>query len=117
MTSQLELIAPKLPKVNGDMVARLCAELKGGDWVTSRVLSWDGYSERELRAIANASKGAIITGQKGYKLNVEATEDERKHAANWLRHQAREMLRRADEIELFHNPLEIKQTSTVLNKV
>lgn len=103
MPSQLELIALKAPKVERFDVDFFIGRLKGwGEWWTARELrDRFGYQDRELRAIANASKGAILSGQHGYKLNTEATEDERRHAAAWLRHQGRAMLKRADEIETF----------------
>lgn len=98
MNTQLELIRGKAPIVGRDEIKALIGTLEGMGWLTAKHLSCL-WSDRDLRAIANASKGAIISGQKGYCLNSEATEHERKHAANWLRHQARQMLARATEIE------------------
>jgi hypothetical protein len=54
--------------------------------------------KRVLRELANASQGKIISGQKGYKHIRHATPEEITHAANWLRHQAKEMDARATEI-------------------
>ena len=73
-------------------------------WITAKKLvslaSW--LDERALRAMANASGGRIITGQKGYKAARWATPNEIAHSANWLEHQAKAMLRRADIIRLAH---------------
>lgn len=64
------------------------------------------YPERVLRAMAAASGGAVISGQQGYKLTRLATPEERRHAANWLRHQAAAMNKRAAEIETLSDVLE-----------
>lgn len=66
-------------------------------------------NKRKIRNIANASQGKIISGQKGYKHIRHATPEEITHAANWLRHQAKEMDQRATEIlkqyhQLPHTP-------------
>lgn len=74
--------------------------LTGAGWKTARQLgAMTGFNERTLRSLANASDGQIISGQQGYKLTREATRDEIHHAANWLKHQAAEMQRRAIAIE------------------
>lgn len=74
------------------------------DWITARELTTrTGLGDRVLRAIANESNGKIISGQRGYKLTRIADPDEVLHAANWLRHQANEMTRRANAIyDEFH---------------
>jgi hypothetical protein len=68
-------------------------------------------NKRKIRNIANwRAKGKIISGQKGYKHIRHATPEEiRTHAANWLRHQAKEMDQRATQIlkqyhQLPHTP-------------
>lgn len=81
------------------LVAALTRRLLGAGWQTAKVLRADGYQDRALRAIANASKGRIVSGQRGYCLIEEATVDEARHAASWLRHQAEAMLARAADIE------------------
>lgn len=55
-------------------------------------------NKRKIRNLANASTGKIISGQKGYKHIRHATPEEITHAANWLRHQAKEMDDRAAQI-------------------
>jgi hypothetical protein len=85
--TQLDLLPGKSPIVTDTDVGVLVSRLHQSDWITARELRVIyGYQDRTLRAIANASKGEIITSQKGYKLNAGATGEERKHAANWLRH-------------------------------
>ena len=77
----------------------LVSALRGQGWRTARHLSFHlGTSDRELRAMAEASEGEIISGQKGYKLSAEATIEEIDHAANWLISQGKKMLERGIEI-------------------
>ena len=82
------------PDVDG-----LCRLLHGKGWTTARTLRLSGYHDRELRALASASQGRIVSGQQGYCLIGEATVEEARHAAAWLRHQATAMMQRAMEIE------------------
>ena len=80
------------------LVAALCDLLRGSGWQTAKALRRHGYNDRTLRAIASASGGQIISGQKGYALTCEASVEDVNHAANWLEHQARAMLNRSLEI-------------------
>jgi hypothetical protein len=81
-------------------VAALTRVLARRGWATARELrAAGGWSDRELRALAHASAGRVISGQRGYCLIEEATVEEARHAAAWLRHQAEAMLRRSAEIE------------------
>lgn len=74
--------------------------LRGRGWQTRHSLRLaTGFMARTLRAIANASNAEIISGQKGYKLAEESTEDEIMHCAKRLRHQSKEMNNRAFQIE------------------
>lgn len=98
----------KRPKVTGGDVELLLAILATTPecWVPAVAIEYaakSGYevnwSDRKIRAIASASEGQIISGQNGYRLTRQAAEDEIRHSANWLRHQAGEMARRAAQIE------------------
>ena len=82
----------------------LIAALTGQGWVLANRLGQ--FSDRKLRAMAAASNGRIISGQKGYCLTSEATLEEVRHASFWLRSQAHEMTRRALQIDriLHTNP-------------
>lgn len=80
------------------LVAAVTDLLHGSGWQTAKQLKPFGYNDRTLRAIASASHGQIISGQKGYALISEATVEEANHAAAWLEHQARAMTQRAYEI-------------------
>ena len=80
------------------LVAALSDLLRGSGWQTAKQLARHGFNDRALRAIASASKGQIISGQKGYALISEATVEEANHAAAWLEHQAKAMTERAYEI-------------------
>lgn len=72
----------------------MIAALHGTGWRTARDLGARKESDkRVLRAIAEASEGQIISGQKGYKLTVEATPEEI-GATTWMKSQARKMWRR-----------------------
>lgn len=86
-------------KNEGVLVAALSALLRGAGWQTAKQLRAHGYNDRTLRAIASASHGQIISGQKGYALIEEATVEDARRAAAWLRHQAAQMVQRAAEIE------------------
>jgi hypothetical protein len=83
-----------------EQLESLIRTLAGRGWLTRKQLEREtDYSDRTIRALANASDGQIISGQQGYRLTREATLDEIKHAAGWLKHQAAEMQRRAIQIE------------------
>jgi hypothetical protein len=85
------------------------------DWLTAAQLlvklgeAPTDSKKRQLRELANASDGKIISGQRGYRHIRHATPDEITHAAHWLRHQAKEMDTRATAIlkqyhQLPHTP-------------
>jgi len=65
-------------------------------------------SDRDVRYIASESNGAIISGQRGYRLTEYATTDEITHAANWLKSAGMEMIKRAEQIR---NQITIKSQS------
>ena|ERR1700754_4887293 len=95
---QPELIKQQAPAVSEQDVTALINALRGKGWVKAKdLLKW---TERELRAIANASKGQIISGQHGYRLTSEASLEEIGHASRWLKNQGKAMIRRALEIDL-----------------
>jgi hypothetical protein len=93
LQTELHLEAPSDESV--DVVVAVLAQAM--DWVTAGELCVKlGFhptdtNKRKLRNLANASAGKIISGQKGYKHIRHATPEEITHAANWLRHQAKEM--------------------------
>jgi hypothetical protein len=81
-------------------------------WITAKRLAcW--LNERTLRAMANASEGRIITGQKGYKAAWWATPSEIAHSANWLEHQAKAILERADIIRSAHLAKRLPRTQKI----
>lgn len=96
---QPELSLATVPEIASDEVATLLSGLDGRGWMSARQISAElGWSDRKIRAVANASEGQVISGQSGYRLAREASMDEIQHAAGWLEHQAREMGRRAGQI-------------------
>lgn len=99
MTAQLDLpMTQKAPETEQGDVDALCAHLQGQGWIKAGEIP--DWNERYIRALANASKGRIISGQLGYKLTKEATAEECAHAENWLRHQAKAMMDRAMAIKV-----------------
>ena len=68
-------------------------------WFPSRVIQRQlGITARDMRFIASMSGGRIISGQKGYKAAVNADKEELQQCVYRLRHQANEMMHRANEI-------------------
>ena len=105
---QLELPISEAPgkTVSEADVAELEAWLlKAGNWTKAKDFPAP-WNERSLRALANASKGRIISGQRGSLVTRLATIKEVQHAAAWLRHQAAQMQYRALEIDrVYHGKL------------
>lgn len=82
------------PVVPSGEVDKLIAKLAGRGWQTAEQLGADTESKkRSLRAVAEESEGQIISGQRGYKLTIEATEAELDEI-DWLRSQGKKMVRR-----------------------
>lgn len=99
MTNQPQLsFESPAPRVTSAEVAVLIAVLSGQGWVTAKQL-WASWTDRQLRALASASEGRIVSGQRGYALIEAVTVEEANHAAAWLRHQGTKMIQRAYEIE------------------
>jgi hypothetical protein len=102
---EFELIQPA-PKIDQAEVEILKKILSGRGWVKAYEvanISADLYQrawiDRKIRALAAASDGYIVSGQRGYKLTGEATIEEVQHAAAWLRTQATAMNARALAID------------------
>lgn len=75
-------------------------ELRGRGWMTAADLgAKDEAHKRVLRAIASASKAQIISGQKGYRLGLEATLPEIDQARANLLSQKVELERRIAELD------------------
>ena len=82
----------------------LRALLEERGWLTaSQISAATGWNDRVIRQLAEASRGEIMSGQKGYRLTREASADERDHSAAWLESQARKMLVRAHRIRRVHH--------------
>lgn len=115
MTEQLPLSTPN-PKAHTPSeadVQDLCNALAGRGWVTAAALPFISRfdDDRLIRALAEASSGRIISGQKGYRLTREATDDEADRAESWLRHQAGRMIARAIEIRKCRNGLVVQASA------
>jgi hypothetical protein len=115
MTSQLDLLLFPKPRKRGrgplviqQEVDSFIHALHGRGWMKSQQLgAVTEKQKRTLRAVAAASKGHIISGQAGYRLNFEATADENRVAVTWFKHQIEEMRRRVIEIERVYHSKEI----------
>ena len=98
--SQQELFARRDRATSVSDIQLLSHWLLGRGWQKAAVIQRAlGWTDRKIRAVANESRGEVISGQRGYRLAAEATRDELQHAANWLRHQSKAMCLRAIAIE------------------
>lgn len=87
--------ATKAPRVTWADVAWLITVLDGMGWQKAK---WFRLNDRTIRAIAAASQGRIISGQRGYHRTDQASVEDVNHAAAWLQHQGELMIRRAQDI-------------------
>jgi hypothetical protein len=115
VTAQLDLLLFTKPRrrgrgpsvIQGEVDAFILVLYRQG-WKTSQSLgATTEKQKRTLRAVAAASKGHIISGQGGYRLNFEANADENRIAVSWFKHQMEEMRRRVIEIERVYHSKEI----------
>lgn len=67
------------------------------DWVLAYDISY--FTPRQLRAMAQALDGQIISGNRGYKLTKKATIEEIRACSDRLKSQAKEMTARAIQID------------------
>ena len=97
-TPALFEIAPDNPNVT--MLVRL---LEDRDWIRASQLCVDfgkqvtDGNKRWVRALADASRGRVAGGQKGYKLVGAMTHAEFQSWKNWMTKQSQEMQRRVVE--------------------
>ena len=113
-TQQLELkIKTPAPEVSDADVELLCRRLFQRDWVFARQLREEfGYNDRVLRAIAAASDGRIISGQKGYRLlDSAACFEDAERSAAWLISQGQEMISRGYAIRRRAHRMIARKTS------
>ena len=100
MTTQLDLLKPRKPRVTQAEFDCLLRWLADGEWDTAKVLYSMLYtSERRLRLIVEASKGKIISGNKGYKRTDLATFEEVQHYINRMKAHAKAELQNALDVE------------------
>lgn len=113
LNNQIDLLPAKTALITLEEVAVLRYNLRGLGWLLGSEISFKLlavgllWSDRKIRAVAAASEGQIISGQRGYRLTSEATIAEVQHSAAWLRHQALEMTRRAVEIDRVYHRKQI----------
>jgi hypothetical protein len=110
MGGQIELFRPDTDDAR---LAVLKAYLRDRGWVNARTIAADiKLNDRDARALAEASAGAILSGQQGYKLTSQATPDEVHHATAWLESQARKMAQRAQRIRQYFHRSAYRSSST-----
>jgi hypothetical protein len=81
-------------------LARLESALSNGKWMSAkRLFIYTGLNDREVRYLAQASDGRIITGNKGYKLIRHASVIEVNECCDRLRSQASRMIGRVIQIQ------------------
>lgn len=102
MTQQpLTFLRPSKPE---SRVGELIQALDGRGWrsgkILARVLQTD---DRTIRAIANASKGAVIGTNRGYILTRSATVDDCNEAEGRLLNQIKHMAQRVRDIRNARN--------------
>lgn len=106
ITDELPLFQARAANATDEDDARtLRFFLRGRGWMLSKeiIFEFPAWKERYVRELAALSQGHVVSGQKGYKLTVECTPEEARHAANWLRSQANEMIARSMAISrVFH---------------
>ena len=91
--------------------------LSGMGWIYARTIKlWVGISKYRTQALASMSGGHIISGAKGYRLNLEVSDEEANQSINKRHSQARKIVNRANEIaalraELMINKPKIKKRS------
>ncbi len=105
--AELNLRTRAARAVNRDSVEELCQLLRHRGWMTVAHLRRlrPEWSERFIRALANASKGRVLSypGSPGYRITIEASAEEREAAVAKFRHQATEMGERANAIARVHH--------------
>ena len=95
--------AQKAPRVTEDERRWLLWRLNQAGWIGSKRLITTSMSDRRLRAIAAASKGQIISGQRGYARTDQASVEDVNHCIAWLKSQAAAMDKRTKEISAVLN--------------
>lgn len=101
---QIDLFSSSAPSVSPSDLASVIRCLQGSGWRTGKQLSAiTGWSDRKLRAIAHASKGQIVGGNKGYALVREISDADADEIEGRLLSQARQMTDRVREIRIARN--------------
>lgn len=101
MNAEQAELFPQSPRrdLDADLI-KLLSWLEGRGWQTAAAIERElGWNDRHSRAVANHSRGHIISGQAGYRLTSEATLEEIQHARDRLHSQAREMDLRVTQID------------------
>ena len=113
---ELNLTTPA-PRVSDEEVRTLCAVLRCKGWLRAAEIADDlahesndparrlHWSDRKIRAIAEASDGAVVSypGSPGYKLFDEASEAEIAHAIQAMCSQGKRMIERSLALDKRHH--------------
>jgi hypothetical protein len=74
------------------------------DWLTAAEIDLQtGWSDRKCRALAAASEGRIISGNRGYKHTAHATPEEFQEFYGRMTEQGKAMLARAEQARRVHH--------------
>ena len=88
------------PIVSEEAIAHTIDALRGSGWMRASELSYLLiFSDRKIRAIAHASRGQILGGNRGYRLTLEASAEEVNEATGRLRAQREQEQQRILDIE------------------
>lgn len=83
-------------------VSTLVAYLRGRGWRTAKDIAAHPelrFSDRYTRELAQKSRGAIISGDRGYIFNLDSTFEEKNEFKARLISQAKNMIKRAIEAD------------------
>lgn len=86
--------------VTQEDVENFVGHLVGRGWIKAKQLYNDlGLNDRHIRALAEASRGRVVSGNQGYKATTEASSEELKAAMKRQRSQVEKTLKRCDLTE------------------
>jgi hypothetical protein len=103
--TQLELPVSGAAGPLSDEVERFIEIIqRHADWMTAREVEIaTGWGERKCRALASASEGKIISGNRGYKHTSRATPEEFQEFYGRMTEQGKAMLARAEHARRVHH--------------
>jgi hypothetical protein len=98
MTQQELNLTTCNPTRGKELAAMLQASLTGGEWQHRKSMVALGWTSRDIRLARQHSDGAVIFGQRGFKLTRHAAPEEINECINTLESQAKVMLAEAQAV-------------------